>query len=151
MRIIMLGCGHICSLDSIICLLACKRKASTINCIMILDQFTVWLLVLLHCIIHACNIFCHLLQLSACDVCQRMNRKLTTGTPQLNPIAVKAPWHMLGIDFVGPISPPATDGSVYILTITDYFTKWVEAVPTTNKEASSVATCLFKVCKHVHK
>ena len=108
-------------------------------------------LVLLHCIIHACNIFCHLLQLSACDVCQRMNRKLTTGTPQLNPIAVKAPWHMLGIDFVGPISPPATDGSVYILTITDYFTKWVEAVPTTNKEASSVATCLFKVCKHVHK
>ena len=105
----------------------------------------------LHCIIHACNIFCHLLQLSACDVCQRMNRKLTTGTPQLNPIAVKAPWHMLGIDFVGPISPPATDGSVYILTITDYFTKWVEAVPTTNKEASSVATCLFKVCKHVHK
>ena len=80
-----------------------------------------------------------------------MNRKLTTGTPQLNPIAVKAPWHMLGIDFVGPISPPATDGSVYILTITDYFTKWVEAVPTTNKEASSVAMCLFKVCKHVHK
>ena len=40
----MLGCGHICSLDSIICLLACKRKASTINCIMILDQFTVCLL-----------------------------------------------------------------------------------------------------------
>ena len=35
------------------------------------------------------------------DVCQRMNRKMTTGAPQLHPISVKAPWHMIGIDFVG--------------------------------------------------
>ena len=53
-----------------------------------------------------------------------MNRKVTTGTPQLNPIPVKSPWYMVGIDFVGPISPAADDGSEYILTATDYFTKW---------------------------
>ena len=53
-----------------------------------------------------------------------MNRKVTTGTPQLNSILVKSPWYMVGIDFVGPISPAADDGSEYILTATDYFTKW---------------------------
>eukprot|EP00731_Ephydatia_muelleri_P000058 Em0001g58a len=41
--------------------------------------------------------------ISKCDVCQRMNRKLTTGVPQLHPISVKAPWYMIGIDFIGPI------------------------------------------------
>ena len=55
-----------------------------------------------------------------------MNRKITTGAPQLQPIPVQAPWHMIGIDFVGPLSPVADDGSRYILTIiSDYFTKWV--------------------------
>ena len=85
------------------------------------------------------------LQLSKCDVCQRMNRKLTTGVPELHPIPVKAPWYMVGIDFIGPLSPVAKDGSRYILTISDYFTKWVEVVPTVNKMASTVASSLFKV------
>ena len=80
-------------------------------------------------------------------MCQRLNRKLTTGVPQLHPIAVKEPWYMIGIDFVGPISPTAFDGSRFILTISDYFTKWVEALPTPDKSASSVATTLFKVSK----
>ncbi|KAL5506012.1 hypothetical protein EMCRGX_G007571 [Ephydatia muelleri] len=66
--------------------------------------------------------------LSKCDVCQRMNRKLTTGVPELHPIPVKAPWYMVGIDFIGPLSPVAKDGSRYILTISDYFTKWVEVI-----------------------
>ena len=74
-----------------------------------------------------------------------MNRKLTTGVPALNPVPVKAPWYMIGIDFVGPLSPEAADGSTYILTISDYFTKWAEALPTPNKCASTVAAALFKV------
>ncbi|KAL5494269.1 hypothetical protein EMCRGX_G015566 [Ephydatia muelleri] len=82
--------------------------------------------------------------LSKCDVCQRMNRKLNTGVPELHPIPVKAPWYMVGIDFVGPLSPIAKDGSRYILTISDYFTKWVEAIPTVDKRASTVASSLFK-------
>ena len=74
-----------------------------------------------------------------------MNRKLTTGVPELHPVAVKSAWHMIGIDFIGPISLESEDGSRYILTISDYFTKWVEALPTTDKYASTVATALFKV------
>lgn len=74
-----------------------------------------------------------------------MNRKFTTGLPQLHSVPVKAPWYMLGIDFVGPLTPEAEDGSRYILTISDYFTKWVEAIPTVDKNASTVAAVLFKV------
>lgn len=74
-----------------------------------------------------------------------MNRKLTTGKPALNPIPVKAPWSMIGIDFVGPISPTADDGSCYILTLSDYFTKWVEAIPTADKSALTVASALHQV------
>ena len=74
-----------------------------------------------------------------------MNRKMTTGVPELHPIAVKSPWHQLGIDFVGPLTPPAEDGSRYILTLSDYFTKWVEAVLTPGKSANGVAAALFKV------
>ncbi len=75
-----------------------------------------------------------------------MNRKLTTGVPHLQPVPVVSSWYHLGIDFIGPLSPPpGEDGSRYILTISDYFTKLVEAVPTPDKCASRVATVLFKV------
>ena len=74
-----------------------------------------------------------------------MNRKLTSGVPELHPIPVKSPWRMIGIDFIGPLSREADDGSCYILTLSDYFTKWVEAVPTADKTASGVAASLFKV------
>ena len=97
-------------------------------------------------IIYIQSAFCHvLLQLSKCDVCQRMNRKLNTGVPELHSIPVKAPWYMVGIDFVGPLSPIAKDESWYILTISDYFTR--EAIPTVDERASTVASSLFKVSK----
>ena len=78
-------------------------------------------------------------------MCQKSRRKISTTAPELHPIPVVAAWHHIGIDFVGPISPSSTKGSRYILTIADYFSKWVEAIPTATKNASDVATSLFKV------
>ena len=57
-----------------------------------------------------------------------MNKKMDIERPELHPIPVKAPWHHLGMDFVGPISPPAQSGNRYVLTISDYFTKFGWAV-----------------------
>ena len=89
----------------------------------------------------------YLLQVKHCPVCQRMNKKLTSERPELHPVPVKSPWHHLGMDFVGPISPPSHSGNRYILTLSDYFTKfaWAKALPT--KEAVNVVSALREVRK----
>ena len=63
----------------------------------------------------------------------------------MHPISVKSPWYIVGIDFIGPLSPASEDGSKYILTISDYSIKWVEVIPTKNKMAFIVANSLFKI------
>ena len=85
---------------------------------------------------------------SRCDVCQRVNGKLAIVRPELHPIPVKSPWYHLGIDFIGSISPMSLSGNCYILTISDYCSKWVEAIPTPNKTASKTAEALFKVLEY---
>uniref|UniRef100_A0A3Q3L9J3 Integrase catalytic domain-containing protein n=1 Tax=Mastacembelus armatus TaxID=205130 RepID=A0A3Q3L9J3_9TELE len=52
-------------------------------------------------------------------------------------VRVCAPWDFLGIDLTGPLSKTA-DGFQYILTATDYFSKWVEAFPLKTKLAAEV-------------
>jgi len=54
--------------------------------------------------------------------------KISSTMLELHPIPVKSPWYHIGIDFVGPITPLSHNGNRYILTLSDYFTKWVEAV-----------------------
>lgn len=38
----------------------------------------------------------------------------------------------IGFDFIGEINPPSIGQHKWILTATDYFTKWIEAIPTRN-------------------
>lgn len=78
-----------------------------------------------------------------------MNKKMTSTTPELHPVPVKSPWYHIGIDFVGPITPTSSSGNRYILTVSDYFTKWAEAVALPSKHAQGVAEALFKVIKIV--
>ena len=74
-----------------------------------------------------------------------MNKKISTIKPALFPVPVKSPWFHVGMDFVGPISPPSSSGNRFILTISDYFTKfgWAKALPT--KEAVCVVGALRQV------
>lgn len=58
---------------------------------------------------------------------------------------VVSPWFHVGIDLIGPITPRSQQGNRYILTISDYFTKFVDAIALPDKEAISVASALFKV------
>jgi len=45
---------------------------------------------------------------------------------------------MWGMDVVGPISPPSFKGHQFILAITDYFSKWAEAIPLRKVKTSDV-------------
>ena len=91
------------------------------------------------------SVCCTHLQVSCCDVCQKVNPKLTTKTPELHPIPVKSPWFHVGIDLIGPINPTSITGNRYILTISDYFSKFVDAVALPDKFASGVVKSLYKV------
>ena len=74
-----------------------------------------------------------------------MNKKLTTEHPELYPVPVKSPWHHLGMDFLGPVSPPSQGGNWYILTVSDYFTKFAFAKAMPTKEAVNVVSALKEV------
>jgi hypothetical protein len=47
----------------------------------------------------------------------------------MNPIIKSWPFRGWGMDMIGKINPPSSKGHQYVLAITDYFTKWVEAIP----------------------
>ena len=47
----------------------------------------------------------------------------------MNPIIKPWLFQGWGIDLIGQIFPPSSKGHKFILVATDYFTKWVEAVP----------------------
>ena len=48
----------------------------------------------------------------------------------LNPIMIEAPFQQWGLDFIGEINPNSSGQHKWILTATNYFTKWIEAIPT---------------------
>ena len=47
----------------------------------------------------------------------------------LQPIIVEGPFMQWGLDFIGEIHPVSSAQHKWILTATDYFTKWIEAIP----------------------
>ena len=54
------------------------------------------------------------------------------------------PFQVIGIDFLGPIRPASPNGNNFIMVITDYFTKWVEAIPLPDQKAITTADALYK-------
>ena len=48
------------------------------------------------------------------------------------PVHIEEPFQQWGIDFIGEIHHASSGQHKWILTATDYFTKWVEAVPARN-------------------
>jgi hypothetical protein len=75
-----------------------------------------------------CDDFC-----KSCPVCQACTPSLTPKSPTRN-ITAFGPMTLMGIDFIGPISPVAKDGSEYILLGVDYFSRFIllQAVQSAN-------------------
>ncbi|XP_029292839.1 uncharacterized protein LOC115011754 [Cottoperca gobio] len=60
---------------------------------------------------------------------------------------VKEAWQWLGLDVRGPL-PQTLNGHKYILTVTDYYSKWVEAVPMQSCLPPDVAKQIMDVIAH---
>ncbi|XP_041829687.1 uncharacterized protein zgc:153292 isoform X2 [Melanotaenia boesemani] len=65
-----------------------------------------------------------------------------------NVIEVKEPWQWLALDVRGPL-PQTLNGHKYILTVTDYYSKWVEAVPMQMCLPSHVAKSIADIIGHL--
>ena len=86
-----------------------------------------------------------LFQVSSCDKCQRNNYKLNKSCGELHPIPVKPKlWHQAGMDLIGPLTATPR-GNKYIITITDYFSKWAEAGPLPDKTAGGIAKFFYSM------
>ncbi|CAL8163313.1 unnamed protein product [Prunus armeniaca] len=63
---------------------------------------------------------------------------------------MRTPWpfHTWGLDLNGTIHPPS-DGYIWILTATEYFTKWVEAIPLRKATGAAVSNFIqeYIVCR----
>src|SRR5436190_6444581 len=82
-----------------------------------------------------------------CNSCQRRGNK--GGKGYLNPIKVGKPFERIGIDFVGPLDR-TEKGNRYILVVTDYLTKWLEAKAMKEATAENVIRFIYKkiICRH---
>lgn len=48
----------------------------------------------------------------------------------MKPIHASGPFQQWGLDFIGEINPHSSGQHIWILVATDYFTKWIKAIPT---------------------
>jgi hypothetical protein len=64
--------------------------------------------------------------------CQLFSSKQKLSSLPLIPVKDEAPFQQWGLNFIGEIHLQSSDQHRWILIAIDYFTKWVEAIPTRN-------------------
>ena len=67
-----------------------------------------------------------------CQGCQKFRNVQRAPASAMNPIIKPWPFRGWGIDLIGQIYPPSSKNHKFILVATNYFTKWVEAIPLKN-------------------
>lgn len=84
-----------------------------------------------------------ILQVKECDRCQRSANAAPSTAPPLQVIPVATDvWNKIGMDVCN--IKESQDGYKHVITITDYFSKWVEAVAVQDKTANTIAAFLLK-------
>lgn len=82
-------------------------------------------------------------RIKMCETCQNAEQNKNI-CRKLHPVEVHFPWEVLGLEVHGPF-PETTRGNTCLVTVTDYFTKWIEAIPVQKKDTMSVARALAAV------
>eukprot|EP00253_Pinus_taeda_P034288 PITA_34288 len=68
----------------------------------------------------------------SCDKCQKFAGRQQLKSLPLKPVHTNDPFQQWGLDFIGEINPHSNGQHKWILVATDYFTKWIEIIPTKN-------------------
>lgn len=74
-----------------------------------------------------------------CHKCQVHANLMHVPPSELHTMATPWPFSVWGIDVIGKITPPASNGHKFILVAIDYFTKWVESASYATLTAVQVA------------
>jgi ribonuclease HI/transposase InsO family protein len=77
-----------------------------------------------------------------CIICQKASGRLQKPAFPLQPVSVDSPFQQWGLDIIGPINPPSSQQHKYIVTATDYFTRWSEAAALRTVNTSQVIAFL---------
>ncbi|KAI9554901.1 Retrovirus-related Pol polyprotein [Daphnia sinensis] len=87
-----------------------------------------------------------------CRVCKTcLANTKTTNRTFLHPHELaKAPFDVVGMDFMGPFNPPSTRNNKYIMVITDFFTKWPEVVALPDQTALTTADASLNLIVQRH-
>ena len=64
-----------------------------------------------------------------CQVCKKYVERENKITFPLHLVLVDGPFHQWGLEIIGNITPNSSQLHKYILTMTNYFTRWTEDVP----------------------
>ena len=73
-----------------------------------------------------------------CATCSSRKSSTHSSKSPLGTISASYPTQIMAVDLVGPL-PESLKGNCYIMVVGDYFSRWMEAIPIPNQEASTVA------------
>ncbi len=81
--------------------------------------------------------------IKCCRSCTMAKRGPRRQRPPLQQEISGSPFDHVAFDVIGPL-PTTANGNRFILTVIDYFSKWVEAYALLNHKAKTVADCIIK-------
>jgi len=82
--------------------------------------------------------------IKSCRKCQLCRPRPLPKNVEDNATPIERPFTRVGLDIIGPL-PLTKQGNMYIITLVDYFTKWVEAKAISNIKSEEVMKFLTEV------
>ena len=80
----------------------------------------------------------------SCPTCSAADKSAKTSRTPLIPVPLPAaPWHKVGVDFIGPMQGPASQR--YGIVLTDYYSKWPEVVFVSEPSSDAVIDFMMSV------
>jgi hypothetical protein len=77
-----------------------------------------------------------------CHPCQVFTQKMRSHPTPLHPVITVGPFTKWGVDFID-CNPTSAGGHQHIIMVIDYFTKWVEAMPTIKSNGKTATFFMF--------